>query len=146
MIGNEPVGFVPFGASTATAPFRAASAMNAAPSALEPGKAANRKPGSTARESSVRPRISMSAIRIFSKSRGGVWRSGPVSVRFMSSIRRNAAAIGVDVDLHLRLHGGRSFVDRRDAEQRPHRGDHARCGRRRDPAAGLVAGALLVAV
>ena len=42
-------------ARIATAPRFTASATNEAPSALEPGSAANRKPGWTLRESSARP-------------------------------------------------------------------------------------------
>src|SRR4029077_14206258 len=52
--------WVPAGASTATAPLAAASAMKPRPSALLPGRAAKRKPGSILRESAESPRISIS--------------------------------------------------------------------------------------
>src|ERR1700761_3849488 len=115
--------------------------MKSTPDTLPPGRAANRKPGSTARESAVIPVIS-----IVSKP----WRSGPRrarwgSVRFMRSVRRNAATGWVHVDFHFRLDDRRLFVDRGNLKQRAHRSDDTVHRRRGNPAASLETGALLVA-
>src|ERR1700760_3590414 len=138
MTGRSVLPLVPGGAITPAAPRLAASGMKSTPDTFPPGRAANRKPGWTARESAVIPVISI----VSKPGRSGLRRARWVGVRFIRSIRRNAAAGWVYVDLHVCLDDRRLFVDRGNLKQWAHRGDDAVDGRRGDPAAGLEPGAV----
>src|SRR5262249_58342223 len=92
----------------ATAPRANASGMKRRPSSLAPGRAAKRKPGSTARESAVRPSISVA---------GGPEPAMISVVPFISSVRRKLLDLYA-VDEERAPDIGRALIDRRDAEER----------------------------
>src|SRR5262249_48634119 len=119
------------GARMAAAPRRTASAMKARPSRAAPGRAANRKPGSTRRESAASPAILMSPMAFGSGSAAG----GPPK----RALRRMERLGGVDRDQQLVLRLGRLLVDRRQADQRRHPLDEPGNRRRHHPAARGVA-------
>src|SRR5215472_16317321 len=116
---------VPSGASTATAPLAAASAMKRRPSSLLPVRAAKRKPGSILRESAEIPRISTSSPVVTLRPSLGPRKSS------LSRIRRGAY---LRQQLVLRL--GRVLRDRREAQHRGHPLHDPADYRGRHPAAG----------
>src|SRR5436190_17420696 len=117
----------------ATAPRAIASAAKLRPSCLVPGKAANRKPGCTYRESAVRPTISGS----FNPVGAGAGAISSVSFKPLT-----LQSVDDQRPLDLR----RRFVNRLHADQWRHALDYP-AGRRGDcPAGGGITMALLVGV
>src|SRR5712691_2077862 len=118
---------------TATAPRVTASAAKLRPSCREPVKAANRKPGCTARESAVRPRIS----GLSDPRNAGTEATSSVSFKLFTLQA---------LDHQRPLDFGRGFVDRLHPEERRDALNYTAGGRRHSPTCGGVAVALFVRV
>src|SRR5882724_12355944 len=120
------------GTRTAAAPRASASSMKVRPSARVPGSAANSQPGSTRRESAVKPRMSISP--------GVACPCTSMSAPSMRSLSRTRLFRGRAYRHEVPALRLRRLVrDRFDAQQRRHALDDAPDRRRRHPAGRRVA-------